>query len=523
LSGIPPSRRRAARAAAALCLAGLALAPAAIAAGPPGGLDARAWEPVSPAEKSGGAVGTPGSAGAGVMQAAASGNGFAFGSPYSFGEAEGSLAVNQYLASRGASSWVTQNLTPPALSGTYAGGAYLAFSEDLSRSVLSGGDRCREGPLATCPAQNPPLGPGGPPGYRNLYLRQAGSYAPIVTAANFPGLPPDPQDFHPAFEGASPDLGHVVFSAGETLYEWSEGSTEAIAAGPGVALAAERGAVSAEGNRIYWSDGGELNLREGGASVPLAEAASFQAASKDGSIALYVKAGHLYRYQAVGGQSTDLTPAGGVLALVGSSEDAATLYYVTGEGLYRRSGAAASRLLSAGPSFLPPATGPARAAADGTRFFFTYPAPLRPTDTDGLPDAYEWEAQGAGSCTQAGGCFALLSGGRAGSATFLDSSASGEDAFFATEASLLGADTDSLDVYDARAGGGFPEAPPQPPCFGDDCQGPAPAPDYRPPPSATIAGHANPPPRFRAQHKKHKKKHKHRRAKHRGKHAGARR
>ena len=57
---------------------------------------------------------------------------------------------------------------------------------------------------------------------------------------------------------------------------------------------------------------------------------------------------------------------------------------------------------------------------------------------------------------------------------------SGKDVFFYTRAALVASDVDGgeLDVYDARAGGGFPPPAGAPaPCGGDACHGtPAPAP-----------------------------------------------
>lgn len=435
------------------------IAPPALGAGPEKALDARAWELVSPVEKNGGGVGTPGSEGAGVLQAAAAGGALAFGSPSSFGEAAGSLAVNQYVSRRGAGGWSTENVTPAAISGSYEGGAYEAFSEDLSGAILV-----------------------------------------------------DDQRFQGGFEGASPDLEHVVFSAEGILSEWSEGTVAAISSSPGAALATGPGAVSADGTRVYWIDSGDLYLREAGASRLVAAGAAFQAASRDGSVAYFLAAGHLYRYRAVSEETTDVAP--GVVALVGCSADGATAYYVTTDGLYRLHGGFAVRLAAAVPSQLPPATGPAQASADGARFFFTSSKPLLAVDTDGAPDAYEWEAAGAGSCPQGGGCFGLLSSGRVGSATFVDASASGDDAFFATAASLLPADPDSLDVYDARAGGGFPEPPPATACLGDDCQGPAPAADYEAPPTSFIGAPPNRPIHFakrKHHHHRHHKRHRHHR------------
>lgn len=131
---------------------------------------------------------------------------------------------------------------------------------------------------------------------------------------------------------------------------------------------------------------------------------------------------------------------------------------------------------------------------------------------------------GQGSCAQGGGCLGLVSDGRVGGAIFVGAGASGDDAFFATAASLLPSDPDSLDLYDARAGGGFPEAPPSTACLGDDCQGPAPAPDYEPPPTRSLLGIPNPPPHFAKPHRKHKRhRHHARQHKHRAHPHGGRR
>ncbi len=486
------------------------------AAGPESGLDARAWELVSPIEKNGGEVGPPGGEAAGVLQAAAGGDGLAFGSLASFGAAEGSLPVNQYLARRGATGWTTENVTPPALSGAYDGGAYGLFSEDLARATIDSD---------------------------NLYLREGNAYTPLVTTANSPLLTGSPEDLELSSAGASPDLRHIVIStcaalipgavevpagegcdpAAENLYAWEDGQLELVnllpgeaVSAPGAALAAAKGAVSADGSRIYWTHGDNLYLRDGGETKLVAEGATFQTASRDGALAFFVKAGHLFRYTATGTAIKDLTPTGAVVALVGSSDDGAYLYYVTGAGLYRLHDGVAARLVPAGPALLPPATGRAQASADGSRFFFSSSTPLLLTDTNGASDVYEWEAQGVGSCQQGAGCFGLISSGRVGSATFVGASASGDDAFFATGASLLPSDPNSLDIYDARAGGGFQEVPIPTPCLGDDCQGPAPAPEYRPPPTASISGQANPPIRFAKRQKKNQKKKHHRRG--RGKH-----
>jgi hypothetical protein len=72
---------------------------------------------------------------------------------------------------------------------------------------------------------------------------------------------------------------------------------------------------------------------------------------------------------------------------------------------------------------------------------------------------------------------------------------SGNDVFFYTYAQLVSQDRDgTLDIYDARVGGGFP-ALAAPECSGASCQGaPAPAPIFAVPPSATFNGVGNFPP-----------------------------
>lgn len=141
---------------------------------------------------------------------------------------------------------------------------------------------------------------------------------------------------------------------------------------------------------------------------------------------------------------------------------------------------------------------------DGTRAFFTTAESLLPEDTNGVSDAYEWEAPGAGSCTESspefavrdGGCIFLLSSGTAKeSSYFLEATPDGRDAFFVTSQRLSAWDVDTnYDLYDARLGGGFPEPPPQPaPCAGDSCRSTvAPAPALPEAGSARFSGPGNP-------------------------------
>lgn len=102
------------------------------------------------------------------------------------------------------------------------------------------------------------------------------------------------------------------------------------------------------------------------------------------------------------------------------------------------------------------------------RVFFTTPNKLVEQDTNGAPDAYEYEN---------GEQHLISSGTASGGSVLYDVSESGDDVFFATGQSLLGADKDNDDsIYDARVEGGFPLGPGEeaepPPCKPEACRKP---------------------------------------------------
>jgi hypothetical protein len=138
-------------------------------------------------------------------------------------------------------------------------------------------------------------------------------------------------------------------------------------------------------------------------------------------------------------------------------------------------------------------------SADGSRLFFESFDALLPSDTNGAKDVYEW--QRAGSQTQceakgsplyvkdSGGCLSLISSGESPQdSEFIDASADGRDVFFTTAQSLFSEDPGSVDLYDARIGGGFAPKPKVATCQGEACQSPAVAPDDRTPASASFHG-----------------------------------
>jgi hypothetical protein len=553
-------------------------------------IDNRGWEMVSPVDKNGGQVDPPGTiAGGGVLQAAAGGGAVTYSSKTSFGaDAAGAPPASQYVSNRGAGGWRTQNITVPILSGTYdltdEGAPYQLFSPDLARSLLLNGHHCR-GEDSGCPVANPPLpGTDAPAGFQDYYLREGGSFEALVGAADVAGRGLDPASFDLRFAGGSPDLRTAILATCSVLtdgavdgcgtgdfnlYRWSKssGALTLINAAPGAELAAQAGAVSADGSRVYWRDttSGDLYLWQGGASVQVDVAAGgdgvFETASADGAVAYFTKAGHLWRY--AGGSGTDLTPGGGVVGVLGASSSGGTVYFQDGGGLRRWSGGStttvAAGAAAAHPSTYPPTTGRARVSADGTKLLFLSTEPItgydnldkytglpdsqvflydataskltcvscnpqgkrpigpstipgavangtapgatfsykprvlsangrrvffdsgdalvigdsnsQPSSGAGIQDVYEWEAGGEGTCAAPAGCVGLISSGSSPeSASFADASADGADAYFLTDASLLGSDPGSGDLYDARVGGGFPSPAPPIPCEGDACQ-----------------------------------------------------
>jgi hypothetical protein len=158
------------------------------------------------------------------------------------------------------------------------------------------------------------------------------------------------------------------------------------------------------------------------------------------------------------------------------------------------------------------------ASANGDYVFFQTPAALLPQDVDGevepeggdahgghpenkslrydnsvSSDVYEWRHEGVDGCAHIQGCLSLISPGTGGFlVTLLGTTNSGRDVFFDTGSQLLSSDNDtSLDMYDARVGGGFAESTRPVECEGDACSTPSSPPNDFTPSSFTFAGTGN--------------------------------
>ena len=237
---------------------------------------------VSPVDKTGGGVGTPeGVFGGGDFQAGAGGGSFTFSSPSSFGAAAGAPPASQYLSSRGGSGWSSANVSAAVESGGYGdhpdGAPFRVFSADLSRAAMLNSSRCAA--AGTCL-----------PSYS---LWRGDGFASLPSAAR-PALRRRERRSRPP--GLQRRPAASTSGAGEG---WKPSRRRR-----GRRLAAPIGAISANGQRVYFSrgEGGPLYLgTPGGPSVPLPETSgggAFQAASSDGSVAYYMVGSTLYRYQA---------------------------------------------------------------------------------------------------------------------------------------------------------------------------------------------------------------------------------
>ena len=265
--------------------------------------DGRAWELVSPPNKYGGSLEAITHEG-GVIQASEDGSAITYVSVNPVvGEPLGNRALEdtQLLSRRGATGWSTEDIATPhdEVSVLKLGepAEYKFFSPDLSLGLVE--------PKGETPL--PPLPEGAE---KTIYLRNdndcaatptetipATCYLALATAENVevPGSKLDlregerPEFDNVIFQGASPDLSHVVFSDFEpltknavkgepSLYEWAGGRLSLVSILPDGKPANEAGggiselgggehnvvrhAISTNGSQVIWHVDGHLYLRD---------------------------------------------------------------------------------------------------------------------------------------------------------------------------------------------------------------------------------------------------------------------
>jgi hypothetical protein len=365
------------------CCCGMTIRPA-LAYGVP---DQRAYELVSPAQKSGGSggvfalgelifqveqLGRP-------LQSSVSGTSIAYGGEDFFEPRLGSL--NEYLSSLTGTSWMTENLTPVVSSTSESAieaNEHRGFAPDLSVGIISSHAPI-SGDLAV------------PPRYPNLYIasgQELRSLQPVIRSTPPHRSPYFRFGWAHSHEGSSsfflhnyllfgggnsgtalvPAFSHVLFAANDALtpnavdpgeladnlYEWDRGQIRLVNVLPdgtttlngafGVdhndefvnsPLPNLSNVISADGSKIFWTDqnSGNLYVREDGERTRQVDAAvggggEYQTASIDGSKVFFTKGGHLDEYQTSTEITRDLTEAGGVKGVLGASEDGTSIYFV---------------------------------------------------------------------------------------------------------------------------------------------------------------------------------------------------
>ncbi len=124
---------------------------------------------------------------------------------------------------------------------------------------------------------------------------------------------------------------------------------------------------------------------------------------------------------------------------------------------------------------------------DAGQVFFETEEALVPSDTNGIPDVYEYEG---------GGAHLISSGTSSFESTLEDVSESGDDVFFRSNQQLVSQDNQEGQIvtYDARVAGGFAEPSSPPACTtADACRTPVPSQPsiYGAPASQTFSGVGN--------------------------------
>jgi NHL repeat len=390
----------------------------------------------------------------------------------------GSSGSTKLFARLGGQETIQLDLKQPGAPGTSGGGIYQSASSDGSKAFFTAESRLTPG-----------AGPGG------LYRYDLGAEEKPLTDLTPESLTPGSEGAKiQGVVGASEDGSYLYFVAGGILSEAENDAGQKAQAGkPNLYLWHE-----GEGVRFIATLSGEDSLDW--SLIPRTQSARV---SSDGHhlAFLSIESEALWGYDNTIAEGKFCQPIPLSDELGGSPSCPQAFLY----------GAEADELVCAscnptgarpqGPAELPtwsnPYEGPRYLSEDGQRLFFESRDVLSPQDESQKRDIYEFEREGKGTCTGkspafdplSGGCVFLISSGKSSGETYLlDASQDGRDVFFSTRQALVGWDVnDNHDVYDARAGGGFPEPTPPPLCEGEACKPPpAQPPSGRPSPATTT-------------------------------------
>lgn len=344
--------------------------------------DCRAYEMVTPVEKNNSDIVTlinVNSDQVALDESAVSGEKLTYTTSQAFGDAQGAPYSSQYIASRGPGGWTSHDITPSqGFSAVELGDRidleFRTFTEDLCDGVVMN-------------AMTPLLAPGATEGFYNLYRRtncQTEGYETLTSAG--PPLSTEKSDYEPTVQGISSNGSCTVFRATAPLtpdadpgadsqvYESCDGhlalisvlpSRKANSSGSSAGtydggLAPRVGtvmhSVSADGSSVYWTASdqgpGKLYVRintmreqskvsagkctepEKACTITISsEPAHFWSASSNGTTALYMSNGELFQSSLEAGNAKSTSVAGEVTGVVGASEDASRVYFVSEEAL----------------------------------------------------------------------------------------------------------------------------------------------------------------------------------------------
>lgn len=326
-----------------------------------------------------------------------------------------------------------------------------------------------------------------------LYLREGGQTRQVDLAVGGGGT----------FETASSDGSTAFYTKAGHLYRYDALARASVDLTPSGGVAGVLGA-SADASHVYYLTGSGLFLRQGGTTTEVAETADASnhppatgtaRVSAAGTRLVFVSTVPLTGYDNTGLNSE--TPESQVYLYDAPSDALACVSCnPTNARPVGRSWIPGSAANGVGPGVTDSYKSRVL-SADGRRVFFNSLDAIAAGDTNAGSDVYQWEAQGTGSCTRASGCVDLISSGRdERGATLVDASADGSDVFFLTDRSLVGSDLPgSVDLYDARVGGGFPEPTVPIACAADACQF-LPPPPVDPTVTTLLPGPGNSPVRF---------------------------